>query len=411
MKDETRPPVFLDIDGYLRQAIEAGEVHNRALGQDPDRLANFRVRVIVDPSVRELVELYYLAIREACVMVDMDDGDHEGIEKANQALRKWRQSALESAMSLAYQHISTGTPPIPDWITLAKETILSTLSSSYPTARDVPITAMMVPRLSARARKNGVIEVSGFTRILLRQYNIAVCSAVERSMVDSRLRHEPDVVSLIRETLPYLIHAHDIVPIHNLPYLSAANQQSAERAISLTQTQLVFIVAHEYAHILLGHTRSVDPAARDRAQMELDADAFALKICLTIARECEVPLHELWTALRWLFQYQNLDQLVGSLVRNEKVDFDSLFERRRSQLQNTLLANQSAISTHFEIAGSWVLFNMKGLLHELGSDYVEYVYDALMAATPNAITPWWERARSASTPELGLPIEKGKCDE
>ena len=83
---------------------------------------------------------------------------------------------------------------------------------------------------------------------------------------------------LSRFILPYLLFCHDDFSVRNLPIVGGFSKDAITTALSFTNLQVMFIFAHEYAHILLKHFEFGRLLEKSQKALEIEADDFALKV-------------------------------------------------------------------------------------------------------------------------------------
>ena len=173
---------------------------------------------------------------------------------------------------------------------------------------------------------------------------------------------------------------------------------------------MIFIMLHEFAHILLGHCQSKGISPDTRVKFESDADRFALgylkEILLSDGMGDEEANLEAWISVRWLFRYQFLDYRVGQLLRNSDSSV-LMLERRRSEILSHARGYYSAGNFIAE-RGVSILMQIEGKLIEKGHEFVRSVADQLFQSmaryvsdprvdkgpnleNPEWFEPWWER--------------------
>jgi len=377
--DDPSSGVMFDADGYFFEAVATHpELENIIRVDDLKRS---------DDSVKELWELYYILMRSGLVLFGSPS------EELNKALLEWKRASLNHASDFTFKHIQTQKPIQPSWITLCKP-LQHALMTEYPALEQVNLTVTMEPRFHARALSGTEIVISSLTRNCLREFNMVLWSQMECEAKDITLPEErPDLRTVARLLLPYFIFNHDFIPVGRLPYTGTPSKEHFLTALITTQLQAMFIVAHEYGHIALGHLPTTGLSLADRLSLENDADEFAIVTLLKFVEKDEhIARGDVWIALRWLYLYQMLDEIVGMLLRGQIPDFEKLaFQERIPTLYRHVA--KGGVERHKniqEIIGSVVLLALKGALMKKGTEFVRSVSNYLSSKSVKHEYTWWE---------------------
>lgn len=203
---------------------------------------------------------------------------------------------------------------------------------------------------------------------------------------------------MARFCLPYFLFCHDNLSVRNLPIIGAATSDAFAAAHRLTNLQLIFIIAHEYAHLLLHHNRKKIVDSKINKNIEKEADDFALEILLSYLKTSQGDTAaDVFTALRLLFKYQLLEYETGCLVRGENLDAcDAEFEHRRSNVQHKVIENENLkqfyVYDAFCFAEAVMLQN---ILQEYGVPLIDDIIDAFYESeNTGEIRPWWETIKN-----------------
>lgn len=389
--------LLFDIDGFFKASVEAGEEFEAQFPDEPAK-AKILLQMYSDQSVQELFNLYYLAMRSALVICDNATDE----ANAKEALLSWRKSCLGAATALCYFHVRHGRAPEPDWLEICQTPVLQAIADEFPAAREVEVTPTMEPRLYARARNDGKIVISSLVRGFLCHYNMVLFSDISAGLdVGNDLKEilealgEPDLRSIARFTLPYFIYSHDFIHVAMLPYISVPTMELYSHLVNLTNLQTMLMIAHEYGHILFGHTGRRGVSQEDRETMEGEADDFAIKTVFAVAAQNDqFDDADVWTAYRWFYQYQVLDEVIGALLRGREPKPDKLeFERRREPMLRTILKNKDfkGLGNLYELRGTYVLLSLKHMLIDMGSAFLREVANLLAGGPKGGIKQWWEK--------------------
>jgi hypothetical protein len=391
--------IVYDIDGFCSLANSRDKGQLLADGQP--LVADELIIVDSEPQSRNsLIEQYYLGLRSAMfICEDTVTEEHE----VRDAMQLWREASLNEACGYTHCHITLGksVPPAFMWIT--KSAIIDELKDKYPDVADIQLRLSMKPRLSARVTDKNTVTFPALARAILNQYNLVIINATLNVISeDGEINKEllPQDFEYIKRTtarcmFPYLLFCHDDLSVANLPIICAHSKDALSFALCLTQLQLIFIFAHEYAHIILKHFEKRELDSSVKMLRENEADDFALQVVLGfVEKHNAYSKLDVFTAIRWLFKYQLLEENVGSLVQGKKLESsESVFEERRSEFQRKLFENHDFRgSSLFESMGFIMLVELQGILYEFGPEFISYIIDKLKEARrTGVIEPWWEK--------------------
>lgn len=402
-REQVQNAMHIDIDGYFRIGVEA-EAELKARYKNT-REAYAKYATHSDESVRELVTQYYWLVRSSFVLTNDKIKDKE---EAQKTLNRWQRASLGMAIALTDYHIHHARIPQPDWIDIAKIAVLNAIGEEHSSLHSVALTAVMEPRFSARASANGSIRISSFTYGVLKALNTSVVLAIYDALDDQgkiSLNSGLAVSMLGRYALPHYVYLHDCLSTAILPYSSMPSVEAYQSVISLTNMQINLILAHEYAHIALGHHDSPAMDKAERDQQEAEADKFAYDACCRLAEtEDGYDESDVWNAYRFLYQYQITSEVVLRLLRREEFNLDEFefeFENRRSAILKGIIQQKQpleGVGNTLELYGTLLLLTLKQRLVELGGDFVNGVADLLEEAPKKgSIEPWWEKLQTGDS--------------
>lgn len=334
-------------------------------------------------------EQYYLGFRSSMFVCE-DTITNE--KEAYEALLEYRKACVHSAMAYMKNQIDLK-PSLPvDFMWIAREAIVNTLKKKFPKVETIKLQLSMKPRLSARTVDGNVIVFPALTRAVLLHCNLTIINSTSDVLgEDGQFLEEIDRKQIARFIFPYLLYCHDEFSVRNLPIIGGRSQNDIQTAFHFTNLQLIFIFAHEYAHILLNHFND----SRDNLLKENEADSFALAVILDyIKKDNSYSLHDVLAAIRWLFKFQLLEESIGTLSQGKTIDyFASNFEKRRSQFQTELFDNTELIgSTLFESAGFCAIVELQDILYESGLELVNNMIEIFhKSEETGGVEPWWEK--------------------
>jgi IrrE N-terminal-like domain len=416
-KREAGPGLVFDMDGFFLQLIQA----------EKDVTAESWGGVLYsrDPTVRRLLLLYYILARSSAAFIVSDNPD------AREAMSQWQRTCVNSAGALTAKHLETGYAVSPTWVEQCREDV----TMVHPTFADVQIKVTVAPRFDAFVASASEIRISAVTREFLRHYNHSISMLVEEdghtwltnleTAAKSHKDHDdtfrrgvaalvdipPDIQSAARMMLPYWIFSHDAIDPRALPWSGTLSAEFFAKTLVTTRLQMAFVLAHEYAHIILGHVGRPRSSPEDRLKMEIEADQFALQTVVKAASKSKdlasaTPGH-IWGAMRWLYQYQIIDQMVGDLLRNKSTSFvDYWFEARKNALYAVLPQGVGGADNLREVRGTYILMATKGRIGELGAPFVQRVAELIIEKHRDHRARMLGREEHAATTMLQFETDK-----
>lgn len=345
-------------------------------------------------SFDTLFEQYYLGFRSAMFICE-DTIENES--KAIKALQEYREGCLYSAMSYMKNHMELN-PSLPvDFMWIVREAIVDELKREFPAVNNIKLQLSMKPRLSARTVDKETIVFPALARTVINHCNLVIINSVFQAINDDgQLVGDIDRRQIARFIFPYLLFCHDDFSVQNLPIIGAHSQSAIKTAFNFTNLQLVFIFAHEYAHILLQHFDAIETNLNRKENMENEADSLALKIVLAFVEKSNGVYSKLdvLTAIRWLFKYQLIDDSISTIIQGKSLEFsDSKTEDRRGNFQLELMKNHGLRgSTLLDALGFGMIVELQGILYEFGSDLISNMIDIFHKSKKTGkIEPWWEQ--------------------
>ena len=343
-------------------------------------------------SPNELFEQYYLGLRSS--MFICEDSIEDECE-AKEVLKEYREDCVQFAFRYTSYHLQFENPLPPDFMWIVREAIDGELKEKYPEVSNVKLRLSMKPRLSARTVDKSIIIFPALTRAVLMHCNLSIINTVYRTVdKNGEIVAEFDQKQIARTVFPYLLFCHDNFSVLNLPIIGAHSLDTLLTASRFTNLQLIFIIAHEYAHILLRHFDD-SKVTLGVENIENEADTFALRVVLAYGKKSEsYSEQDILAAIRWLFKYQLIEECMGDLIRGEPIGFSSSrFEDRRSEFQTELLINHGMSgSTLFESIGFYIIVAMQDILWKNGSKLINDIIETFhKSETTGEIEPWWER--------------------
>lgn len=337
----------------------------------------------------DLFEQYYLGFRSAMYICE---DTIKNKREADKALQEYREGCMNSAIAYMKNHIESG-PSLPvDFMWIVREAIVSVLKKKFPCVNNIELRLSMKPRLSARTVDQNTIVFPALTRSVLIHCNLVIINSIDDVInEDGELVGDIDRKQIARFIFPYLLYCHDEFSVKNLPIIGGRSESSIKTAFKFTNLQLIFIFAHEYAHIILKHFDD----SKENFIKENEADSFALKVVLAyVEKDNSYSKYDILTAIRWLFKYQLIEESIGVLARGKAMEYsESNFEERRGKFQSELFANTELNgSTLFESIGFLMIVELQSILYESGSELVNDMIKIFHKSNKaEGIEPWWEK--------------------
>ncbi len=210
--------------------------------------------------------------------------------------------------------------PLPMWARASRARLCDALRSEYPDIDSVSLRISFTPRLFAWSNPDShSIEVSMLTREYLMRVNLALWSAIYR------VNDDPSVMDRVPEALlsyftPFFWSLSRISNHSALPVIRTYCDSAEVAAAHTTARQLDFLVAHEYAHLLLHADCELTRLERER-----EADRFALEAVVRAGESAG----DLYLGVRWLFSLLAIERTFASLLNGGPVDWaqDELLAR------------------------------------------------------------------------------------
>ncbi|MCG8043914.1 MAG: ImmA/IrrE family metallo-endopeptidase [Candidatus Thiodiazotropha endolucinida] len=339
-----------------------------------------------DPELRELEDLYYLLIRSQYVpMLNNTRILHE-----SGALKVFREKALQ----LTARHLMRGAPEKPHWLEQILPSLQALVKQDYPNIDDIEVDVVMDTRLHARAISNNKIIISGALREFLRHYNLVVWTILDM-YGPSNLGESTHL--LTRATLPSFLYSNDVVPSGNIPIFETTRKELFFTIQQTSRLQTMFIIAHEYAHICLGHLGKRGLSKEEKIKLEIEADQYAIELLVRHSEGSELDFSgDLWIALRWLVQYYLIDEVISRLLSGSFNSLEELsFDARKNEIIKTFFGYDLGMERNdnlFEYYGSLLLMSMKASLIHNGQKKLTSILEEITSPNTSGRPvsySWW----------------------
>ena len=341
-----------------------------------------------EQSPLELFEQYYLGFRSSLLICE----DKLETESGLKISKEWRETCISMARAYTIKHIDSDISLPVDFMWIIRMAIIHAIKDEYPDVEKIPLKLTMKPMISARVKDKNTIVFPALIRSVLNQCNLVLINHAFQ-ILDNKLE-AIDRRYLSRFILPYLLFCHDDFSVRNLPIIGGYSEDAIFTALNYTNLQVMYIFAHEYAHILLRHFDGDSSSSKSHEARENEADTFALKVVLKYIDHVDTyTKDDVFTAIRWLFKYQLLEESVGILTRGEGIsDFLSEYEKRRSLFQSELIKSCNITGTSLlDIVGFVSIVELQGVLCEYGPKLIDTIIQAFNNSKHKGdVDPWWE---------------------
>lgn len=344
-------------------------------------------------SIRDLFEQYYLGFRSSIFICE---NTFENVDEAREIMRIYREGCIGSAWGYVKNHIESKANLPVDFMWNTRLCIIEELKNDYPEVENIQLRLSMRPRISARTVDKNTIVFPALARAVFNHCNLVIINSAFKTFdEDDSTAKEIDRREISRFILPYLLFCHDDFSVQNLPIIGGYSEEAIQTVFQFTNLQIMFIFAHEYAHILLKHYESNARNYRLNEEVENEADSLALKVILGyIKKNNNYSEQDVFTAIRWLFKYQLIEESIGVLIQGNDLDyFKSIYEERRSKFQAELINNYNLKgSTMLDIVGFIAIVELQSVLYEFGSDLINDIIEAFKKSEKTGgIDSWWEK--------------------
>lgn len=371
--------IYIDSDGFFWPSDISNEyMHDQRKGISFEKN---------NQPVSVLFEQYYLGFRSSMLICEDELNKEDGMK----LLKEWRESCVKMAIDYTNKHLSSEESLPVDFLWIMKMSIVNLLKYEYPDAEKIPLVLTMKPLTSAYAKNRNTIVFPALVRSLLNHCNLVLLN--QAYYVLDNKENKIDRRYLSRFILPYLIFCHDDISVMHLPIIGGYSDDVITTAFNFTNLQVMFILAHEYAHILLNHF-DTDNESKTNEMKENQADAFALKVVLQLVENEDTSAKtNVFTAIRWLFKFQLLEETIGRLVRGDVLNGSiSQYEERRSSFQKELIFNYKLTKTSLvDAIGFAAIVELQGVLSEYGVKLTNTIIQAFHdSKNKGEIEPWWE---------------------
>jgi hypothetical protein len=342
--DEHEAGLLIDFDGFFKTLVEMGEC--------PPSGALAALPLTDIEAVR--AETYRQLFESAMWFPRKLTG-----RRLDVASTVWKTLALKSAVIAATNDgIRTD-----QWGAFYAQDLDEFMTSRYPELAGTMVKLTLAPRLVARTHLDTrTIYLSALTRFHLLAMNTALANYAELVVEHGKVLTSADTFEFFEFAFAQLLPLHRRIapsPLTALPHAASA----AQFAQRITQIQMVFLMAHEYGHIVI---ESDDNETLNIIEKQCDEFAFE------ILSQLETPGWMQFLAVRWLFEILAFDRVLAECLSWNGDDWhggvdwlqDELRERRA--FSRFLNDADGGVLSLYESVGSVFLLDLKGWLYELG---------------------------------------------
>ncbi|WP_328452081.1 hypothetical protein [Amycolatopsis sp. NBC_00438] len=259
---------------------------------------------------------------------------------------------------------------IPDWTEFFCDSVRDVHGNEFPLVYETALHVDIQPRLHAwSVPRKREVHVSALTRELLLRVNVLLVNATGYFDPENPALNRDVGAQGAKYILGYLLAGYDDLNYSRLPVARAQSHEHFHEAMLITQTQVEFMISHEFGHV------AQDLAGLNLADRETRCDDFAFDVISKTER-----VQRVFIALRWLFLIISLERLLGEILYGSSDewtgDVDWLQEeiRGRDRTEQILVENESRdVLSWTESAGSLLLFSVKAYLREIGPGGVRQI--------------------------------------
>lgn len=345
--------MIMDVDSYARAML------------DPD----YQPQMIKTPSttvpadVLRNFSMVHFLLRSTLMLGYEQTGDPHA------ALRGWSLGCLAEVKKYLRANDSVSLPK-PAWADAVEFELLPRIADAQRRGLLIDVQITLDSRLTARSfPRDGRIEISAYSREYLRTLNLTLANVV-MEIIDGPIDAEAAAEIDLTDNLLDLIFAtyHRAVNFSGLPIPRFSSPMAAQIAVRCAHSQILFMLAHELGHIVEGHDRS-GPAE------EVRADRFAFDLL----RSSQTDDGETFVAMRWLFHFLALEQIVTSELSGYPVaDWADLPVRRRDEIlyEGGLKDwRRTPMMSVVESVGAVLILDAKYRIRRLGPIWLRSRYD------------------------------------
>ncbi|WP_329558133.1 ImmA/IrrE family metallo-endopeptidase [Streptomyces uncialis] len=260
---------------------------------------------------RERQSLIYFVLRSVASLGSAAD------EASVERHRTWRRTALDRALRL-YWWTNQGHPlPLPTW---AEETVVHVrdhLRPAFPQVDDIEVVVTYDPRLYVRAHHaTRQIRLSLVTRQLWHTIDLFLWNAVSvrQQLIGTTGSNAALPNPSYDSLLPFLLPLYRNVRWDQTPMMRVRSELAGGGAVNAARIQMTFMIAHEFAHLLLHEE------GRSGPELEAEADRFAYDALFRNPAE-NVTIGDIWMAIRWLFEILAVEKLLAWRLAGEEGTF------------------------------------------------------------------------------------------
>lgn len=351
-----RRPVLVDLDGFFTPLAEMTEILPAAV---------LACLPLDDVTAARTVILHQL-FRSSILLTAEDSQPDDRL-----LLNAWSVLSLCFAVVGAREAI-----PIPGqaWKTFYSNDLHEHMRETYPAIRSSRLELTLDRRLVAWTDVPGqVIRVSALTRDYLLRINIYLANLTQMVINECQTLDGEDSEDFFDFVMAYMIRLHRSLTPATLPIARPRNRHALQFAQAVTSDQIVFLMSHEFGHVILG-----DSGRMSRYELEWECDSFAF----ATLSELKVSDWQRFLATKWLFCLLAFDRVLGECLNFTEGDWVSDIDWIQGELRERQRDREfasgpglDALSPH-ESVGAVFLIDLKYHLRDLGPERLrEWVAD------------------------------------
>lgn len=343
-----RAPVIVDLDGFFTPLVEMREILPSAV------LACLPLDDLTAARTMILHQLF----RSSILLTAEDSRPNDRF-----LLDEW------SVLSLCYAVVGARKAlPIPGqaWKTFYSNDLHEHMRQTHPETRSSTIELTLERRLVAWTDvPSQKIRVSALTRDFLLRINIYLTNLVHTVIDKGKTLDLKDSEGFFEFVMVYMIRLHRSLTPAALPIARPHNSDALQFAQAVTSDQIVFLMSHEFGHVVLG-----DGGSMSRHQLEWECDSFAF----ATLSELEISDWQRFLATKWLFGLLAFDRVLGECLDftggSWDSDIDWVQEDLRERQRDREFASGPGLEalSYQEAVGSAFLIDLKYRLRDLGPE-------------------------------------------
>jgi hypothetical protein len=343
-----RRPILVDLDGFFTPLAEMTEILPSAV---------LACLPLDDVTAARTVILHQL-FRSSILLTAEDSRPDDRL-----LLDQW------SVLSLCYAVVGASEAiPIPGqaWKAFYSNDLHEHMRETYPATRSSTLELTLDRRLVAWTDvPRQVIRVSALTRDYLLRINIYLANLTQMVVDECQTLDGEDSEDFFDFVMAYMIRLHRSLTPAALPIARPRNHRALQFAQAVTSDQIVFLMSHEFGHVILG-----DGGHMSRYELEWECDSFAF----ATLSELRVSDWQRFLATKWLFCLLAFDRVLGECLNFTAGDWISDIDWVQGELRERQRDREFASGpglealSPYEAVGSMFLIDLKYRLRDVGPE-------------------------------------------